>query len=313
MLGMAVAGRGEDFNDVLRRANPSLALARKTIGILEKQRDELGRTVDATTEITAALAENPKDLAALVRHAGRVSTQTASQRGALGEGVRRLPALLAAATPALQRLDQVIESGKPLVDQLGKAAPDINRVAVDVPRLSKAAAPTLRKLAPVLRRGAAAARKSAPVTKVMAEYAHNSLPSARRAGSLFPSLEQQRLQRRPARILLQRRGRRRPLRRQRPHPPGPRRSHGLRHLRHDARPGAAGRGAAAAAKTAQEAGPHRSGEGEGRRARSRTQRHCPIRQAARTTPGAAAPAPAPAPRSGRLPDAISGLLDYLLR
>ena len=190
MLGMGVAGRGQDFNDVLRRANPSLALARKTISILERQRDELAQTVDATTEVTAALAKNPKRLAALVRHAGRVSTQTASQRGALGEGVRRLPALLAAATPALQRLDEVIDNGKPLVDQLGKAAPDINRVAVDVPRLSRVAAPTLRKLGPVLRKGAIAARKSAPVTKVMAEYAKNSRPTAIRAGNLFTTLEQ---------------------------------------------------------------------------------------------------------------------------
>jgi ABC-type transporter Mla subunit MlaD len=190
MLGMGVAGRGQDFNAVLRRANPSLALARKTIGILDRQRDELARTVDATGEITAALAQNPKDLTALVRHAGRVSAQTASQRGALAAGVRQLPALLEQTTPALQRLDAVIDSGKPLVDQIANAAPDINRVAVDVPRLSRVAAPTLRKLAPVLRRGARATRLAAPVTKVMSQYAHNSLPSARIAGTLFPTLEQ---------------------------------------------------------------------------------------------------------------------------
>jgi ABC-type transporter Mla subunit MlaD len=315
MLGMGVAARGQDFNDVLRRANPSLALARKTIGILERQRDELGQTVDATAEITAALAENPKRLAALVRHAGRVSTQTASQRGALGEGVRRLPALLAAATPALQRLDQVIDSGKPLVDQLGNAAPDINRVANDVPRLSKAAAPTLRKLGPVLRKGAVAARKSAPVTKVMAQYAKTSLPSARRAGSLFSTLEQRGFNSDlfglfyngalasarydasghilPAHVTLN--------------------SCGIYATTPDPHCGADG-----AAVTARNA---RSGKPAKVKAGTKTPAGlAPLsqQQPPAGLPGDAAPspkpqAPSPKPGSGLLPESISGLLDYLLR
>ncbi len=189
MLGMATAGRGQDLNDMLRRLNPTLALARKTIGILERQRDELAQTVDETGEITAALAKRPEELRDLIRHAGRVSVQTASQRGALAEGIRRLPPLLEEAQPALQRINRVIDSGQPLVDKLGDAAPDINRVAADVPRLSKAAAPALRKLGPVLRAGAKTARQTAPVARVMQQYARNSLPSARTAGEMFPALE----------------------------------------------------------------------------------------------------------------------------
>ena len=314
MLGMGVAGRGQDFNDVLRRANPSLALARKTIGILERQRDELARTVDATTEVTAALAENPKRLAALVRHAGRVSAQTGSQSAALGEGVRRLPALLASATPALQRLDEVIDSGKPLVDQLGNAAPDINRVAVDVPRLAQAAAPTLRKLGPVLRKGAKAARQSAPVTKVMAEYAKNSRPTAIRAGNLFTTLEQRGFNKDLMELFY---------------------NGAVASARYDSSGHIlpAHIGLTECGIYASEPDPHCRADGHAVEAKAKDARSPKAAKApaARTgggfgtlpgltaTPPAQGEAPAPAvtpdskPGAGLLPDPISGLLDYLLR
>ena len=37
-LGIGTAGEGQNFNDILRRANPALALARQVIGILAARR-----------------------------------------------------------------------------------------------------------------------------------------------------------------------------------------------------------------------------------------------------------------------------------
>jgi len=189
MLGMGTAGRGEDLNAILRRMNPSLALARRTIGTLRRQRDELGATVDATAVVARELARRPEELKRLLRHGARVTTQTATHRAALAETTRRLPGLLRQSTPALQKLDAVMASGQPLLDQLGVAAPDVNRLAADVPRLARVARPTLKRLAPVLRRGAATARRSAPLSKVLNRYTRDSLPAARSAGEMFPTLE----------------------------------------------------------------------------------------------------------------------------
>lgn len=189
MLGMGTAGRGEDMNAILRRMNPSLALARRTIGTLQRQRDELGATVDATGVVARELARRPEELKRLLRHGARVTTQTATHRAALAETTRRLPGLLRQSTPALQKLDAVMASGQPLLDQLGVAAPDVNRLAADVPRLARVARPTLKRLAPVLRRGAATARRSAPLSKVLRRYTRDSLPAARAAGQMFPTLE----------------------------------------------------------------------------------------------------------------------------
>ena len=41
-LGIGTAGEGQNFNDILRRANPALALARQVIGILARQKAPAG-------------------------------------------------------------------------------------------------------------------------------------------------------------------------------------------------------------------------------------------------------------------------------
>ena len=56
-LGIGTSGRGQDFNDVLRRANPALALARQAIGILTTQKAQLATLVDATNTVATEAAE----------------------------------------------------------------------------------------------------------------------------------------------------------------------------------------------------------------------------------------------------------------
>jgi phospholipid/cholesterol/gamma-HCH transport system substrate-binding protein len=189
-LGIATAARGEDINAILRRANPTLALARDTIGMLENQRDDLTRIVDATDAVARELARRPEDLRALVRDAAKVTTRTASERAALGEGVRRLPGLLREATPALQKLDATMDAGKPLFDRATEAAPAVNRVTGDIPRLAAVAGPALKRLGPVLREGATTATRSRPLLELVRQYAASSLPTAKTAGVMFRTLEE---------------------------------------------------------------------------------------------------------------------------
>jgi hypothetical protein len=81
-------------------------------------------------------------------------------------------------------------SGTPLLAQLHDAAPTVISLTRDAPALARAARPTLAKVAPVLRRGAATVRKALPLSRALQVYAHQSLPSARLAGTLLPNLSQ---------------------------------------------------------------------------------------------------------------------------
>lgn len=188
-LGLATAGQGENLNDVLRRMNPTLGLARETIATLESQRDELVELVERAGRVADELAKRDERLEGLVAHAGRVATEAASERGALEEGLRRLPALLSETRPALARLDALSADARPLVDALGEAAPGLNRLSADVPRLARAARPTLEALAPVLAEGARTARDAEPLASAVAGYAQASLPVTATAAEMFPTLE----------------------------------------------------------------------------------------------------------------------------
>lgn len=189
-LGIATAGRGEDINAILRRANPTLAMARRTIRILVRQGGDLEELLDESRVVARELATEPARLTALVRHAGRVAGRTASQRGALAEGLERLPALLAEMPPSLRRLDEAMAAGTPLLAELEDSAPELAGLSRSVPRLARASRPVLRAFGPVLRRGAKVSRRTAPLTKLTASYAAASLPSARTAGEMFPTLEE---------------------------------------------------------------------------------------------------------------------------
>lgn len=188
-LGIGTAARGEDFNEILRRANPTLEQANDTIATLSAQRDDLATIVDATAEVAAGLAERPEQLTRLVDRAAAVTTRTARVRDDLGEGLRRMPALLREARPSLQKLDATMDAGEPLLEQLEAAAPSVNRVSAGLPKLAAVAAPALRKTRPVFAAGAKTARTSAPLINLIQQYASSALPNAKTAGAMFTTLE----------------------------------------------------------------------------------------------------------------------------
>ena len=77
-LGIGTAGEGQNFNDILRRANPALALARQVIGILARQKAQLATIIDATNTIASDAASHTADVQNFLDRAFALSTLTAS-------------------------------------------------------------------------------------------------------------------------------------------------------------------------------------------------------------------------------------------
>lgn len=188
-LGISTAARGEDLNALLRRANPALEKARRVLGVLERQRDELGATIDSTSAALAELRPYRGELRALAGRAGSVLSRTGRRSADIALATGRLPGLLRAAQPALERLDAVAEAGVPLLAQVHRAAPTILALTQDGPALAAAARPALAKLGPVLDRGTGIARTALPLSRALRVYAKQSLPSARIVGRLLPDLD----------------------------------------------------------------------------------------------------------------------------
>ncbi len=189
-LGIATAGRGQDLNDILRRANPALALARRVIRILARQKAQLATIVDATSTIAAEGASHTANLQRFLDSAAALTSITASHSSNISRSIQLLPGLLAATQPALQQLDIVAKDGTPLVQQLGAAAPALSRVQHDLVPFAAAAKPALASLQTTLKVGTTALRDVTPLVTTLRQYTQASLPNTKLFATLAANLQQ---------------------------------------------------------------------------------------------------------------------------
>jgi ABC-type transporter Mla subunit MlaD len=187
-LGLGTAGRGGDLNDVLRRANPTLAQTHAVLRILRRQRRELASGVSATDRVLAQIAPRRARLRSLVASAARVTGRTASRRGELAVAVRRLPPLLDSAEPALQRLQTLARAGTPLLADLRASAPDLERLLARTEPFANAALPTVTTLGQTLPTARSAVGSARPTVAALRVFARRALPTGRRLADLVVDL-----------------------------------------------------------------------------------------------------------------------------
>ncbi len=188
-LGIGTAGEGQNFNDILYRANPALKLADQVIGILAGQSAELRTLIDATNTIASEGATHTGAVQSFLDQAAALSSTTAAHRSNLELAINRLPRLLAVAQPSLAQLDVVAREGTPLVQQLGVAAPYLNKVSKDLGPFVTQARPGLAKLSTALTQAIPAIKHATPLVAALSAYTTRSLPKTQLSGRLFTSLQ----------------------------------------------------------------------------------------------------------------------------
>lgn len=189
-LGIATAGRGQDINQILLRANPTLGMARRVISILNQQLGQLRTVLDATNTIAAEGASHTAAVQTFLDRAGALAELTAAHQGSLSEAIARLPALLGAAQPALQQLDSVAVNGTPLLQELQAAAPSLDQVSADLGPFAQVAKPGLASLSTALKKAIPAIRSSTPLIDAITHYAKRSEGSTILAAQLYQNLQQ---------------------------------------------------------------------------------------------------------------------------
>jgi ABC-type transporter Mla subunit MlaD len=188
-LGIGTAGQGDNFNDIIRRANPALQLADQAIGILARQKTQLAQIIDDTGQIAYQGASHTADVQDFLTHAAALTQLTASHSSALSRAINELPANLDATQPTLQQLDTVARDGAPLLAQIHAAVPELNRVATDLGPFVTAAKPGLAKLGAAITTAIPAIKKTTPLIKTLRSYLGRSLPSTRLFAKLATNLE----------------------------------------------------------------------------------------------------------------------------
>jgi ABC-type transporter Mla subunit MlaD len=188
-LGIATAGRGEDLNQILLRANPTLGAARDAISILVRQGAQLQTLIDSSNRVAAEGTSGKADLQRFLDRAAAASSLTAMHSGALSQSIARLPALLSATRPSLAQLDAIATQGTPLLQQLRVTAPSLDRVANDLGPFAAVAKPALSKLSDALGKAIPAIRQSTPLIRTIRAYSGRSKANTALAANLFANLQ----------------------------------------------------------------------------------------------------------------------------
>ena len=131
-LGVGLAGRGEDLNDVIRRANPALGRSTRCCGCSARQNEQLEQLAVDSDTIMQPLARERAHVSSAIDNMSAVAEATAERRADLEADIERLPAFLRELRPTMTRLGALSDEMTPVLSDLGDVAPDINRFLLEL-------------------------------------------------------------------------------------------------------------------------------------------------------------------------------------
>jgi ABC-type transporter Mla subunit MlaD len=145
-LGATLAGRGEDIEAVVKRANPVLRDTDRLFGILSEQRDELAQLSADSEQILRPLARERAHFAGFFSNSG-AAAQASSERGAdLEAALERFPRFLREFRSTLRSLKGFSDAATPVFSELGRAAPSLTRATRELTPFTAASTVSLRSL-----------------------------------------------------------------------------------------------------------------------------------------------------------------------
>ena len=189
-FGTGLAGRGEELNEVIHRANPALRETDEVLKILADQNRVLAQLARNSDRALAPLARERESFAGFIVQANRTGEATAERREDIRRGIRLLPDFLAELRPLMADLEGFADQGTPLLDDLGAAAPALGRLIEAQGTLADASRDAFPSLGDALERGRPALMEARPLIRDLGRLGQEAAPVARRLDELTRSLEE---------------------------------------------------------------------------------------------------------------------------
>ncbi len=169
-LGISTAGRGEDINHILQRANPSITQANRVLTTVDGQRAQLADAISQTNQVITQLAAGKDSVRRFVDQAASTAEVTAEHRGALASAINRLPAFLSQATRTSDTLHQLSGGAVPLLGALRVDGPALTQLTQTVPNFVAAARPAVRELSALSDTGRSALAAARPAAAALHRF-----------------------------------------------------------------------------------------------------------------------------------------------
>jgi phospholipid/cholesterol/gamma-HCH transport system substrate-binding protein len=162
-LGIGVAGRAQDINDVIRRASPALRETDAVLDKLSRQNETLKQLITDADTVVGDLAANRKDVGRFVVETKNAASASAERREDLAAGIRRLPTFLRELRPTMADLGAAADANTPALRNLDASAGQLATLLENVKPFSEATQDNLESLAEAARKGRPAVSAARPV------------------------------------------------------------------------------------------------------------------------------------------------------
>jgi ABC-type transporter Mla subunit MlaD len=126
-LGVGLAGRPDDLNEVVRRAHPGLRETTETLDILARQSRFIKSFVEDADTVSAAVEPHKDDLSRWAKEASEVAEVQASRKDSIAAQWRKLPVFLAELKPTAEQLEATASEQIPLLRKFRTAAPELRK------------------------------------------------------------------------------------------------------------------------------------------------------------------------------------------
>jgi virulence factor Mce-like protein len=137
--GIALTGRGEDFNRAFGELYPFATNVDSVLAVLNRQSAATSTLLRDGAQVFAALSRSPAALQGFVRNSNSLFAATAARNADLAATIRAFPAFLNESRTTINRLGRFAQTTKPLIDELQPAAvqltPALQGTAVLAPEL----------------------------------------------------------------------------------------------------------------------------------------------------------------------------------
>jgi phospholipid/cholesterol/gamma-HCH transport system substrate-binding protein len=174
-LGGGLAGRGEDIEVLVKRANPVLRDVDRFFGILSAQRKQLAQLASNSEEILAPLSRERAHVAGFLTNAG-VAAEASSEKGPeLEEALQKFPTFLREFRQTMTSLKTFSDAGTPLFEDFGTAAPSLTDATRTLTPFSEALTVSLKSLGKAGEESGPYFAKADPVVKQAAVLAKSGV------------------------------------------------------------------------------------------------------------------------------------------
>jgi virulence factor Mce-like protein len=189
-FGTGLAGRGDDLNEVIHRANPALRETDKVLAVLARQNKVLARLARDSDAALGPLARERSKVSDWIVQANATGEATAERSADIRLGINRLPDFLRELRPLMADLDDLANQGTPVLADLGKAAPNMDRLIHGLGTFSEAANASFPSLGDALERGRPALIQAEPLIRQLRSLGREAGPATLDLDKLTASLKQ---------------------------------------------------------------------------------------------------------------------------